>query len=329
MKSLILPPNVHFDERWTEGGIGRFGLNVLPLIRGEGKSLGGRLSPSAPQGALEMAARFAPVARPDGVLYTPGFVPPMGWAHRSVVTVHDLMYLDPAITTPLRMRYFGQVLMPQLRRCRTILTVSDHSASEVRKTLGSKGPEVVNVGVGVDAKLLDAAEDLLSDMPRLLFIGGAKKNKNLVKSLEAVALASRSTEFAFVVAGEVPESIVHCAPPNTHFVGHVPEEDLGALYAQSSALLMPSLDEGFGLPALEAMVAGTPVIYGARGALPDVVGQLGWPVDPTDVEEISSTIVVALDQPIEISRATRVDLVASHRWQDVAARVHNAVVAVL
>ena len=329
VSSPALPPNVHFDDRWQQGGIGRFSSHVIPQLQGGGQRLGGHFTPSSPQGGLEMAAKFTPLAMRGGILLSPGFVPAFGWSHRSIVTVHDLMYLHEPTSDPLRMHYFARVVITLLKRCRLVLTVSDYSACEIQAVLGSKGPEVVNVGNGVDPQLLELTADPATDIPQVLFVGGDKQNKNLPTALRAVARAQQTQQFDFVVVGEVADSIVQSAPSRTRFLGHVPDEELGLLYAQSSALLMPSLGEGFGLPALESMVAGTPVIFGARGALPDVVGELGWPVDPTDVEEISSAIVVALDQPIEISLAERVGLVDGHRWEDVAARAHNAVVAVL
>jgi glycosyltransferase involved in cell wall biosynthesis len=276
-----------------------------------------------------MAARFTPLAMRGGVLLSPGFVPPFGWLHRSIVTVHDLHYLHAATSDPLRMHYFARVVIPLLRRCRLVLTVSDYSAYEIRQALGPKGPEVVNVGCGVDPLLIDVVDAPATHVPQILFVGGDKQNKNLPTALKAAALAQQTQEFDFVVLGEVADSIVQSAPPRTQFLGLVPDAELGSLYAHSAALLMPSLDEGFGLPALESMAAGTPVIYGDRGALPEVVGASGWPVGPTDVDSISSAIMAALDEPIEISEGERVALVENHRWSDVAKALHDAVAGVL
>lgn len=329
MSAAMLPPNVHIDVRWRWGGIGRFSANVVPRISGGGAQLTGRSSPSSPHGSLEMAARFHRLARRGGVLFSPGFIPPMGWERRTVVTVHDLHYLDPTISDVLHERYFRWVVLPQLRRCRMVLTVSDHSAAAIRHVLASPRPEVVVVGCGVDAAVAPDLPRVVGEVPMLLFVGGDKQNKNLQAALRAAWSAQERVRFELVVVGEVAARTMAVAPPATRFVGEVSDAELAGLYARSAALLMPSLDEGFGLPALEAMVAGTPVIFGDRGALPQLVDARGWPVDPLDDESISAGIVTALREPIEISERERVALLERHQWSDVAQRVRDAIASTL
>lgn len=324
-----LPDHVHLDARWVDGGIGRFSSEVLPLVRGGGRLIDGRAKQVGPLGQAEVAARFTPLGRRGGIFLSPGFSPPLGWERRSVVTVHDLHYLDPAIASSRQRFYFSRVMLPQLRRCRLVLTVSATSAEEIRETLGDRRPNVVVVGNGVDQALLDVVPDRAGRRPQLLFVGGDKPNKNLPAALAAFARSQRGTDAELVVVGRVAATIVGAAPAGVRFVGSVSEERLAELYATSTALLMPSIAEGFGLPALEAMVAGTPVIYGDRDALVDVVGRFGWPVDPFDVDAVAQGIDAALTAPIEITMGEREALAAQHRWVDVAQRVRDAVEAVL
>ena len=319
------PDHVHIDARWVDGGIGRFAANVVPLVIGGGRELHGRMNRSRPPGQAQLAARFAPLAPGGGLLFSPGFAPPFVWERRTIVTVHDLHYLDPTIANSRQHEYFRRVMVPQLRRCRLVLTVSEASAGQIRAVLGDRAPDVVVVGNGVDAGLLDAADAGGDGPPQLLFVGGDKVNKNLPMALRAFDAARSTTGAEMVVVGPVADDIEHTAPVGVEFVGSVSEQRLAELYGRSTALLMPSISEGFGLPALEAMVAGTPVIFGNRDALPDVVGEHGWPVDPFDAESIAAGISESVHHPIEIDGATRRDLVEGHQWCHVAQRIVAAV----
>lgn len=325
MRGDRLPADVHADARWVEGGIGRFSQEVLPRVLGGGRLLGGRLRFSRPAAMVEMAVRFAPLGSRGAMLYSPGFLAPLGWERRTVVTVHDLHYLDPAIAGSPRMRFFRHVVIPRLRRCRRVLTVSEHSAHELREVLGSDGPDVVVVGNGVDPLFADAHPSSVPDIPRLVFVGGDKTNKNLTGAMRAVAMATRRSPVELVVVGNVAPDLQASAPPAVSFVGSVDDVTLAELYASSTALLMPSLAEGFGLPALESLVAGTPVVFGDRGALPAVVGPWGWSVDPADDDSIASGIEAAISSPMVVPVHHRRALAAEYRWDDVAGRVVAAV----
>lgn len=323
-----LPAHVHADARWVQGGIGRFSREVLPRAV-SGLMITGRRAPNRPSGALEMAVKFGLIGARSGILYSPGFVPPLGLERRAVVTVHDLHYLDPAISDPVRARYFRHVIVPRLWRCRLVLTVSEHSAHEIIDVLGSGGPNVVVVGCGVDAAFLAAQPSSTRDIPRLLFVGGDKANKNLAAAMRAVAMVGRHQPLELIVVGHVRAELRACAPPEVSFIGTVDDATLAKLYASSTALLMPSLAEGFGLPALESLVAGRPVVFGNRAALPGVVGEWGWPVDPTDDESIVAGIDAAISSPIVVPIDRRRAIADQYRWDEVARRVVAAARTVL
>lgn len=279
-----------------------------------------------------MAARFSPLGARGGVLFSPGFMAPFGWERRTVVTVHDLHYLDRSITTAGHERYFRRVIVPQLRRCRRVLTVSDHSAAELHEVLGDAGAEradIVVVGGGVDPLFAESPPAPARVVPRLVFVGGDKTNKNLAAALRAVGSVVRQLPVELVVVGDVAPALRSTAPPEVSFVGAIGDVALAALYASSTALLMPSIGEGFGLPALESLVAGTPVVFGRRGALPDLVGEWGWGVDPFDDDSVAAGIESAISEPIEVPLAVRQGLLAAHRWDDVACRVVTAIEEVL
>jgi glycosyltransferase involved in cell wall biosynthesis len=276
-----------------------------------------------------MAVRFAPLGVRGAVLYSPGFVAPFGWERRTVVTVHDLHYLDPAITKSSRVWYYRNVEIRRLRQCRLVLTVSEYSANEIRDVLGARGPDVVVVGNGVDPLFIETRTSSIPAVPRLVFVGGDKPNKNLAAAMRAIATAARRSPVELVVVGDVAPDLQASAPPEVSFVGTLDDAALAALYASSTALLMPSLAEGFGLPALESLVAGKPVVFGNRGALPDVVGEWGWSVDPGEDDSIAAGIESAVTSPIVVPVDRRLALAAESRWDAVAQRVVAAVEEVL
>ncbi len=128
----------------------------------------------------------------------------------------------------------------------------------------------------------------------LLYVGGLSPHKNLPRLVEAFALGAPA-EVRLVLVGDVHDVFHTCVPEIREAIakhnlgdrvimtGYVSDDDLVFLYSRAYALVQPSLMEGFGLPAVEAMACGTPVISSQAGSLPEVVGEAGVYFDPTDV----------------------------------------------
>lgn len=140
--------------------------------------------------------------------------------------------------------------------------------------------------------------------PYLLFVGVIQPRKNLVRLIEAFSKLEEPS-LSLVLAGRLGwmyDEIV-AAPTKfgvkdkVHFLGYVPEEDLPALYQAASVFALPSLTEGFGLPVLEAMAAGTPVVAARAGALPEVVGEAGLLVNPLNPGELAGALSLVLQNP--------------------------------
>jgi len=150
--------------------------------------------------------------------------------------------------------------------------------------------------------------------PYILFVGNLEPRKNLVRLIEAFGrLKARHTlPHQLIVAGKrgwLYRSIFEAVErlglrDDVIFTGYVPAEDLPALYAMADLFAFPSLYEGFGLPVLEAMACGTPVLTARTGSLPEVAGEAAWYVDPLDVEALADGMARILTDP-----GTRADLV--------------------
>ena len=161
----------------------------------------------------------------------------------------------------------------------------------------------------------------------LLYVGGLSPHKNLGRLIAAWAtVADSHLDAKLVLVGDFEDNftteIDHLRAEvdrlgleeSVHLTGFVPDADLAHFYRQAEALVQPSLMEGFGLPAVEAMASGTPVLSSTAGSLPEVVGPAGWFFDPTDGAGMAATMNRLLDQPTERNRLARLALVQARQF---------------
>jgi glycosyltransferase involved in cell wall biosynthesis len=225
-------------------------------------------------------------------------LPPRGpW--RLVTTVHDLIPLRYPALVPARHRWAVRCLLGgALRRAAAVIAVSEATRQEIlaRFRLAPARvvvvPEAAPVGFAPPdpATLADARRRYGLRRPYVLFVGLLEPKKNLGVLLEAVARLHRAgdwgdTELLVVGApGWGPDPRTRVAELGldgiVRFVGPAPDADLPALYGGALAFAFPSMWEGFGLPVLEAMAAGAPVVASNRGALPEVAGGAARLVEP-------------------------------------------------
>ncbi|MFM6849312.1 MAG: glycosyltransferase family 4 protein [Terrabacter sp.] len=205
-------------------------------------------------------------------------------APREVVTLHDVVawrYADES--APVR------AAAEELRRAAAVVCVSAYTASEAVDLLGLTDPVVVPNGVedryfGSEPLGADALAGLGVTGPYVLTAGGASERKNLAGLAEAwPRIHAARPDVALVLAGppHPRRTELFGALPGVRLVGRVSDGVLPGLYAAASVVVVPSLVEGFGLPALEGMAVGVPVVASDRSSLPEVVGDGGLLVEPT------------------------------------------------
>jgi glycosyltransferase involved in cell wall biosynthesis len=227
---------------------------------------------------------------------------PRLWRGRSVVTVHDVAFLDdPALLTGASRRYYDGVAASVARADR-VITVSEHTRARLLahtrvdpariRVIHNAIPEHFRSG-GNPAEDRAALASLgLGATSFILFVGTIEPRKNLITLLDAAdRLAAQGQATSLVLAGgdgwlsaPVYDRARAMGPgADVRFLGFVPDALLPALYRRAAVVAHPAVDEGFGMTVAEAMAAGTPVVAARAGSLPEVCGDAAVLVDPGDV----------------------------------------------
>ncbi len=247
---------------------------------------------------------------------------------RDVVTIHDTVawrFSDESPPVP--------AAAEEARRAAAVICVSEFSAEEVARLLHVREPVVIPNGV--DARFYDAAP-LSEDRRRihgiparyLLHAGGASRRKNLEVLAEAwPRIRAERPDLTLVLAGpeHARRTALFAGVEGVRMTGRLPAEDMPGLVAGAEAVVIPSLYEGFGLPALEAMAAHVPVVAADTTALREVVDDAGFLVPPTAEGILAGTLEVTQEHADLASLVSRARLrAAAFTWERCAER-HAAV----
>ena len=252
-----------------------------------------------------------------------------------IVTIHDLHFLShPERTSAEIRRDYPALVRAHARLADRIIVVSRFVAGEVQRVLGIAADRISVCPNGApDWKRPPAVADAGG---YLLFVGTIEPRKNVGGLLDAYArlLARRANVPRLVIAGhaEADAGAVLAAmnqPPlagHVEYRGYVPTEEREALFKGAQAFVLPSFEEGFGIPALEAMSAGVPVVVSNRGALPEVVGDAGLLIDPDDAESLAAALERLADDPdLRATCARRgLDRARQFTWTQTARDVRRA-----
>jgi len=251
------------------------------------------------------------LSAPPDVLFVPAHVLPLVHPRRSVVTVHDLGYRhEPQAHRPLDRLYLDISTRYNARAASHVIADSAATKRDLAQLYGTDPQRIAVVPLGVDelfqpvtdpARLAAVCAKYGLPGDYLLYVGTLQPRKNLVRLVEAWAqICNLQSAICnkLVLAGKrgwLYEEIFATVRKlglegRVLFPGYVPEEDLPALLSGATAFVLPSLYEGFGLPVLEAMACGTPVIAANVSSLPEVVGDAGLLVDPLDSDALAATM---------------------------------------
>ncbi|MFN8597434.1 MAG: glycosyltransferase family 1 protein [Anaerolineae bacterium] len=249
------------------------------------------------------------------LLHVPYWAPPLRSSIPIIVTIHDIipLVLKEYRGGPLVRAYTGLV-SAATRGAALILTDSDASRADIVTRLNVPAERVRTIYLAADPAFTDHVDPIdyaalrkNYDLPDdyVLYLGGFDARKNIEAALQVYTWAQDALgeSYPLVIAGNLPdrhdaffhdprviakqievESVVR-------FIGPVTEEDKVALYQQARAFLYPSLYEGFGLPALEALACGVPVVGSNASCIPEIVGDAGILVDPHDARAMAGALI--------------------------------------
>jgi glycosyltransferase involved in cell wall biosynthesis len=250
----------------------------------------GRVS-SVVRDAVWYPVRLGRTARGLDVLHCTTFRGPVGSRVPTVVTVHDLAILRAPEAFPRWHRLYGKAgLTRVLRSADAIVAVSEFTRSEVVELAGVPDERIRVVPNGVDAVF--TPDGPRADGDYVLAVATLEPRKNLVRAVDA----ARAAGVALCVVGARGWGGVDVEG----WVGEVPDAELAALYRGAQCVVYPSLYEGFGLPVLEAMACGTPVVTSAGTAMEEVAGGAAVLVDPLSVSAVAAGIDEAISRREEL-----------------------------
>ena len=254
----------------------------------------------------------------EGAIYhSPNFfLPP--FAGRTVTTVHDLSHhLYPDFHPPARIDYMRRMLPPSLARASHVITVSESARRDLIRHFGHRPERITAIPLGVHPAFRShSTAELAPVLARLglqaqgysLYVGTIEPRKNLDRLLDAYEQlpAPLRARYPLVMAGSPGWRSEHtharmaraASAGWLHYLRYVPQADLPALYAGARLFAYPSLYEGFGLPVLEAMASGVPVLTSNVSSLPEVVGDVAMQIDPHDALALRAALAQGLqDDP--------------------------------
>lgn len=321
---------VFFDNRWVgRTGIGRFAYEISERLNVRSLNMSGR--PLDLIDPLRLGAAASMCGKEGGILFSPGFNAPLIPSNNFVFCVMDLNHIDIEENSSLAKRmYYNVFIKKAIARVPYTITISEFSRRRIIEWVGIHPDKVVNVGCGVSSTFSANVRPFEELGQYFLCVSNRKPHKNEERLLYAFSRADLSDDVRLIFTGSstarlrslvadlgVSERVV--------FWGSADEACIGRLYAGALALVLPSIYEGFGLPALEAMACGTSVIAANNTALPELIGDAGIMVDPYSVTEMANAIGELWQDPAlrdELGRKGELKSV-KYSWERVTSKVSH------
>jgi len=236
------------------------------------------------------------------------FVLPASRKARRVLTVHDLTYLrhpDYYRDARLNDRGYRQELPRALAQADAVIAVSEKTRDDLVDLLNTPAERIRVIHHGVADRFFAPAASTYQELIRrhyritppyaIFLVGTPEPRKNIARTVAAVRRAAPSVNLVLVGEPHLLQPLIGVPPEHLIFTGTVPEEHLPALLSGAIVSVYPSLDEGFGLPLLESMACGVPVLASNRGALPEIAGGAAMIVNPEDIEDMAHGLSVLLN----------------------------------
>jgi len=294
-----------------------------------------------PQLAAERLWAFSS-HQPEPLLWSPCNVGPVS-IRAHIVTIHDLVSIRHPEWVSRQFHLYYRTLLPLLaKRVRHVVTISEHSKMTIIDTLNVPEDKITVIPNGISKQFTRASDAAIADirtrydLPEtfILSLGSLEPRKNLLGLLEAWLHLPAAERVPLVIAGGVGEKGVFgtfdketLEHAGVRWLGYVPDHDLPALLSAAAVFAYVSLEEGFGLPPLEALACGTPVVTSEHSAMRENCAEDALLVTPTDKDSIAAGLQQALahQDDIHIRLARAKHLKARFDWQHSAAQLAELV----
>ncbi|MDR3477922.1 MAG: glycosyltransferase family 1 protein [Gammaproteobacteria bacterium] len=285
------------DGRWNgPHGIGRFSSEILSRLQ-QTDILNEGPRPLSLKNLLWQPLTLNQQKKHYDVYFNPGFNPLLYSPIPFVFTICDLIHLQfPGGNKYLKRLYYETLIKPAAKRAHKILTISEYSKNKIVEWTGIAPADVINVSCGISEHLTPKGTRPDLAYPYLLHVGNTTKpHKNVARLLKAFAQAHIDPSIRLVLTGSQTSELnaiiqAERLQDRVVFSGVLSEAQLADYYRGATALVFPSLYEGFGLPPLEAMACGTPALTSNLTSLPEVTGDAAILIDPYRVDAIADGI---------------------------------------
>jgi len=289
----------------------------------------------------QVAVPLAAVRAGIGVLHVPHYVIPLVYPGRIIVTIHDIIHVlfPEFLRATLGFAYARFLIRSAVRRSSRVITVSRTTADDLRRLFGANEARLRVIPNGIHESFFapgNAAEDeaalarLGVRRPYFLHVGNHKPHKNVEGVLKAYQIFVHSGRHqapplvlagAFTPDGELARRALGMGlADRVRCLGHLERCDLAALFRGAAVFVYPTLYEGFGLPVLEAMACGAPVVAGDVAAVREVAGEGVLRVNPRDVMELAGALRRLMEQPdlCDQLRTKGREAAARYHWRQAA-----------
>jgi len=344
---------IGFDARWyNQSGVGSYIAGLLPALARAGCELVVYADPRSPVPGLDklslqivpvFSEKYSPLATLEfrrrekqdkiDLFHCPFYAAPL-LRCPVVATIHDLIpFLFPIYFWP-KQKMVQAGYRATAKRAAHLIADSHCTATDIKKTLGVVPDRISTVHLAADRNVFypsdaENEERLLRERYHIkkpfVLVSSARnwRTKNLGSALLVLEIVRKQadTTFQTVMYGSTPsEKFEIDTSLNVHHVGFIDSQDLAALFRHAHAFVMPSLYEGFGLPLVEAMSCGCPVITSDRGSLPEIAGAGAQCFDPFDVKGMANALCALLRSPDELQqkRSAALTRAADFSWDKAA-----------
>jgi glycosyltransferase involved in cell wall biosynthesis len=324
---------VYTDARWpARTGIGvvqkeltaRIPANLQLISLPLQTSIGSPLSPFALGRSLRRQTRA-------GVFWSPGFIPPCLPSQPTIVTVHDLTHLH--YYSRLHALYYELVIRRLFKRMSALICVSNFTRQELLNWSGLSPDRVHVIHNGVSARFSPRVKGSKSTLPYVFYPGNRRRYKNIERLIRAYARSRLPTSGVRMMLTGVMDHDTQTAIRDVRcdesiiFCGNVDDEQLADLYRGAQGVVFISLYEGFGLPIIEGMASGVPVLTSDVSALPEIAGGAAILIDPLSLESIADGLERLVFDETERQRCISDGLAraAQFSWEAAATRTWTLV----